>query len=183
MGRGRRHALTPRSIDGLRAETGSLAAHGVGRDESHRGTLTVMERTLVVAAAILDDLRAPTALLGARRSRPPAIAGRWEFPGGKVEPGETPTDALHRELREELGVGVTLGAEVLAPRAHGWEITDRHVMRLWTARIDSGEAVPLVEHDMLRWLPRGEWLSVPWLDGDIAIVHELIEVVGDLPTP
>ena len=58
------------------------------------------------APAIVDDLDHPTRLLAARRTEPPALAGGWEFPGGKVDPGESPLAALHREIREELGVPV-----------------------------------------------------------------------------
>ena len=66
---------------------------------------------LVVAAVIVDDLTHPTRLLAARRAAPRALAGGWEFPGGKVEPGEDPIAALHRELAEELQITVDLGAE------------------------------------------------------------------------
>ena len=135
-------------------------------------------RRLVVAAAVVDDLATPRLLLAARRSRPVELAGRWEFPGGKVDPGETPVDGLHRELREELGVQVELGAELLGPDDGGWNITDRHVMRLWLARIVDGEPEPLVEHDALRWLPAGEWGSVDWLDGDVRIVDALSDWVA-----
>jgi len=134
-------------------------------------------RRLVVAAAVVDDLATPRLLLAARRSRPVELAGRWEFPGGKVDPGETPVDGLHRELREELGVQVELGAELVGPDDGGWNITDRHVMRLWLARIVEGEPEPLVEHDALRWLPAGEWGSVDWLDGDVRIVEALSDWV------
>jgi len=130
-------------------------------------------RRLVVAAAIVDDLGAPRQLLAARRTRPLHLAGRWEFPGGKVDPGETPEEALHRELHEELGVRVELGDEIVGPEHGTWAITDRHVMRLWFARIVEGEPEPLVEHDELAWLTTGEWLSVPWLDADVHIVEEL----------
>ncbi|WP_432543622.1 (deoxy)nucleoside triphosphate pyrophosphohydrolase [Kineococcus sp. SYSU DK002] len=124
---------------------------------------------LVVGAAIVDDLRAPTRLLAARRSAPPVLAGRWELPGGKVEPGEGPTDALHRELREELGVGARLGAEVEHPDG-AWPLTPALVMRVWWAVVDATPQ-PLQDHDELRWLPRGRWLSVDWLPGDVPLVE------------
>src|SRR5690606_40037615 len=63
---------------------------------------------------------------------------------------DLPTQALHRELREELGVTVELGDELVGPDHGTWIITDRHVMRLWFARITAGEPLPLVEHDELR---------------------------------
>lgn len=132
-----------------------------------------MNRKLVVAAAIVDDLAAPSMLLAARRSRPAHLAGMWEFPGGKVDPGETPEEGLHRELREELGVQAILGAEVIGPHGGGWHITDRHVMRLWLAQVTTGEPRPLVEHDELRWLTPTAWHTVDWLPGDVPIVEAL----------
>ncbi len=69
----------------------------------------------VVAAAILDSLEAPTRLLCAARAYPPALAGRFELPGGKVEPGETPEEALAREIAEELSTRLRLGAPVPRP--------------------------------------------------------------------
>jgi 8-oxo-dGTP diphosphatase len=132
----------------------------------------------VVAAAIVDDLGRPERLLAARRSTPAALAGRWEFAGGKVDDGETCEDALHRELLEELGVQVTLGPEVVGPDDGGWEISSGYVLRLWLATVTAGEPHPLVEHDEVRWLQRGAWLSVPWLDADVRIVQELAARVG-----
>jgi 8-oxo-dGTP diphosphatase len=61
---------------------------------------------LVVAGAVVDDLEHPRTLLAARRTEPPRLAGGWELPGGKIEPGEQPLAALHRELAEELGIRV-----------------------------------------------------------------------------
>lgn len=130
---------------------------------------------LVVAAVIVDDLLRPSTFLAARRSRPKDLTGRWEFPGGKVDPGETPEQGLHRELREELGIEVELGDEVPGPVDGAWAITDRHVMRLWFARVTGGVPRPLVEHDELAWLTSASFFDVPWLDGDVPIVHRLRE--------
>lgn len=136
---------------------------------------------VVVAAALVDSLAAPRRLLSARRSNPEQLAGRWEFPGGKVDPGETPVEALHRELREELGITVVLGREVPGPDDGAWRLSHRYTMRLWLAQVASGEPAPLVEHDELRWLEAGDWLSVPWLDADVRIVEALAAEAGVAP--
>ena len=133
-----------------------------------------MAPVLVVAAAIVDDLDDPYALLAARRATPASLAGRWEFPGGKVDAGESPVQALHRELREELGVRVTLGDEVVGPDEGAWRLSETYAMRLWFAEVSAGTPEPLVEHDELRWLPRAHWLDVPWLDADVRIVEHLV---------
>lgn len=128
---------------------------------------------LVVAAALVDDLDRPARLLAARRTRPVALAGRWEFPGGKVDHGETPVRALHRELREELGVTAELGREVPGPDDGDWPLTDRYRMRLWFARITVGHPEPLEDHDELRWLTTAELNDVDWIEGDLPIVAAL----------
>ena len=128
---------------------------------------------LVVAAAIVDDLDDPRELLAARRAVPARLAGRWEFPGGKVDGGESPEDALHREIREELGVRIGLGDELIGPDDGMWRLSDEYVMRIWFAEVVEGTAEPLVEHDELRWLPLHQWHDVPWLDADVRIVDRL----------
>ncbi|HEY0117332.1 MAG TPA: (deoxy)nucleoside triphosphate pyrophosphohydrolase [Cellulomonas sp.] len=134
---------------------------------------------LVVAGALVDDLDDPQHLLAARRATPASLAGRWEFPGGKVDPGESPEDALHRELREELGVRVGLGPELVGPDGGAWTLSARYVMRLWLVEVVSGAPEPLVEHDDLRWLLPGQWLDVPWLDADVRIVEALIAALAE----
>ncbi|MFI9807228.1 (deoxy)nucleoside triphosphate pyrophosphohydrolase [Streptomyces sp. NPDC052301] len=122
---------------------------------------------VVVGAALLDDGR----LLAARRSAPAELAGRWELPGGKVEPGERPEDALVRELREELGID----AEV-AERVPGeWPLRAPYVLQVWTARLLPGSPAPrpLQDHDDLRWLTPDEVWDVVWLDQDVAAVREV----------
>ncbi|MCI2239159.1 NUDIX domain-containing protein [Paenibacillus sp. TRM 82003] len=126
----------------------------------------------------MDDLRRPRSLLAARRSAPPALAGRWELPGGKVEPGEEPEAALLRELREELGVGVELGVEVPGPARGAWPLGGDLVMRVWWARVVLGGPAPLQDHDELRWLAPGEWRSVDWLPADVALAQRLEELAG-----
>jgi 8-oxo-dGTP diphosphatase len=130
---------------------------------------------LVVGAAVVDDLETPTTLLAARRSEPQTLAGGWELPGGKVEPGEEPEAALHRELAEELGITVQLGDEVTPPDADGWPLPPANRMRVWLVRIVSGEPEPLEDHDALRVLGPGEWLDVEWLPADVPVVRALTE--------
>lgn len=134
---------------------------------------------LVVAGALVDDLANPQRLLAARRATPASLAGRWEFPGGKVDPGESPDEALHRELREELGVRVDVGPELVGPDDGAWILSTRYVMRLWLVEVVSGIPEPLVEHDEVRWLSPGQWLEVPWLDSDVRIVEALAAAVAD----
>jgi 8-oxo-dGTP diphosphatase len=136
------------------------------------------EPGLVVGAAVVDDLDAPTTLLAARRTLPASLAGGWELPGGKVEPGEAPEDALHRELAEELGVRVQVGAEVTPPDGEGWPLSPVHRMRVWLVRIVDGEPLPLEDHDAVRVLGPGEWFDVAWLPADVPVVRALTERAG-----
>lgn len=111
----------------------------------------------MVGAAIARDGR----VLAARRTFPAEAAGRWEFPGGKVEPGETPDDALIREVAEELGCTI----EVTSWLPERVTIGNRHVLSVALARLVDGEPQPH-EHDQVRWLGADELAAVDWLDAD-----------------
>ncbi|MCF3125573.1 MULTISPECIES: (deoxy)nucleoside triphosphate pyrophosphohydrolase [Streptomyces] len=121
------------------------------------------EQRIVVGAALYDEGR----LLAARRTAPPELAGGWELPGGKVEPGEPCEKALLRELREELGVE----AELIERVPGEWPLAKGYVLRVWTARLLSGTARPLQDHDELRWLAPDQVWSVDWLAADVPAVR------------
>lgn len=136
----------------------------------------VVEVVDVVGVAIVDELDSPTRLLGARRVEPSALAGYWELPGGKVEPGESWQEALHREIAEELGVRIELGPIVAGPLPDTrWQLSPRHRIAVWLAAVVDGEPAALDEHDEVRWLGRADVHDVPWLPGDIPIVEAIVE--------
>jgi 8-oxo-dGTP diphosphatase len=123
---------------------------------------------IVVGAAIVHDGR----VLAARRSAPPAVAGGWEFPGGKVEPGEAPADALTRECREELGVPVGVG-ELLGTA----DIQPGFALHVYAATLLGGTPQPLQDHDELRWLTAAELDDVPWLPADRPVLPTLLRLL------
>jgi len=126
---------------------------------------------VIVGAAIISGGR----VLACARAEPPEVAGRWEFPGGKVESGESEPVALVRECLEELAVrvevGDRVGADVLL--GHG-----RAVLRVYAARLLDGDAPRLIEHQELRWLAADQLDDVPWLPADAPIVAALAPVLG-----
>jgi 8-oxo-dGTP diphosphatase len=118
-------------------------------------------RLHVVAGVLLRDGR----VLAARRGPGTgARAGLWEFPGGKVEPGETPEQALVRELREELSVEVTVD-ERLAESLHDYDDLSLRLVA-YLAHITKGEP-QAGEHDALRWLKPDELPSLAWAPADV----------------
>jgi 8-oxo-dGTP diphosphatase len=125
-------------------------------------------RIPVVGAAVVRDGR----LLAARRTTPAAAAGRWELPGGKVEPGETPEAALVRELAEELAVAAT----VVRWLDGAVGIGDTHELTVAVATI-AGEPVPH-EHDRVRWLAAHELDDVDWLEPDRPFLDQLRGIMG-----
>jgi GTP-binding protein len=124
---------------------------------------------VVVGAAVVRDGR----LLAARRTEPAHLAGGWELPGGKVEDGESDEQALVREIREELGVQVVLGARV----GGDWPL-GRYVLRVWLATVaDGAEPIPAEQHDAVRWLDPADIDAVGWLPGDREPAHAAAAVL------
>ena len=127
---------------------------------------------LVVGAAIVRAGR----VLATRRTRPPEAAGRWELPGGKVEPGEEPEQALVREVREELGCTVRVTGTLTGEQ----QIRPGVSLRVLLAELVDGEPIPH-EHDALRWLGSEELKDVAWLAPDEPFLVELREVLREAP--
>jgi 8-oxo-dGTP diphosphatase len=123
------------------------------------------EIKVIVGAAIFDGDR----VLACERAEPADLAGRWEFPGGKVEAGESEPEALIRECEEELGVTVEVGPRVGedVPLGQG-----KAVLRVYAARLVRGKPEAL-EHSDLKWLSASELHTVPWLPADAPIVAAL----------
>ncbi len=119
---------------------------------------------IVVAGALIID----GALLVAQRVRPPELAGLWELPGGKVAAGETDAQALARELREELGVDVTVGARL------GDEVplSATTTLRAYLVTLINGRVHPH-DHRALRWVTAAELPDVQWVPADTAWLPDL----------
>lgn len=132
----------------------------------------------VVGAAIVDVADRPRRLLAARRSPGERHPGRWELPGGKVEPGEQPEAALVREIREELGCVADLHERLPGPLPDLWwplsvgAAGGAYRMAVWLVTVTPGPRC-VQGHDELRWLGPAELGTVAWLDADVPIVDAL----------
>jgi len=124
-------------------------------------------KTIHVAAAVIRD---GDRVLAAQRGYGD-YKGGWEFPGGKLEPGETPEEALRRELREELELEIEVGGSLCVVEYDYPAF--RLVMRCFWAAIRAGTPV-LKEHAAARWLTREELRSVEWLPADVEVVERII---------
>lgn len=127
-----------------------------------------MTTVIPVVAAVITrgDL-----VLACRRNAEREAGGLWEFPGGKVEAGESPQDALVREIREELGVGIRVG-ELLHRGATPMNRRTVDLRCYWATLTDAAPSAS-TDHDGIRWFRRDELREVEWPEPDRAAVELL----------
>lgn len=127
-----------------------------------------VKRHLHVACAIIEQ---EGKVLAAQRSATMTLPLKWEFPGGKIEAGESPEECLVRELKEELGVSVSIGA-ALSPATHCY--TDFTVtLYPFTCRL-SGGLITMHEHHALKWIEPERMPELDWAAADLPVICEYI---------
>jgi len=137
---------------------------------------TPVKEIRVVGAVMVRD----GCVFAARRAPHKSLAGQWEFPGGKVEAGETSKQALAREMHEEFGVKVSVGDWL----AHGEAVVDcaRIILDVYATSHISGEFV-LTDHDAVHWFPADRLDLVLWAEVDRVLLPRLQERLGLKPWP
>lgn len=133
-----------------------------------------MKTVKVVAAVICDSLREKKRILATARGYG-EFKGQWEFPGGKVEPGETPSCALAREIREELAAEIRIGDRI-AVVEYDYPAFHLSMDCFWCELI--GGEVKLLEAEAAKWLTRDTLYSVPWLPADRLLLESIERQMG-----
>ncbi len=126
------------------------------------------KRINVVGAVIVKDGK----VLAAQRGMDMALAGKWEFPGGKIEATETPQAALRRELQEELRCTAEVG-EFVATTEYEYDFGIVVLTTYYCTLIDGQPT--LTEHAAIRWLPGAELGQLEWAPADIPAVEQIVE--------
>lgn len=128
-----------------------------------------MKTIKVVAAVICDSLQTKTRIFATARGYG-EFKGMWEFPGGKIEPGETPQQALAREIKEELDTTIKVGELIDTIE---YDYPDFHLsMNCFWCEVVEGDLV-LLEAQEARWLTKDELDSVKWLPADLGLVERI----------
>lgn len=130
-----------------------------------------MKTIKVVAAIICDNMEAPVRIFATARGYG-QFKGQWEFPGGKVEDGESPEDALIREIREELDTEIDIGRQIDKIE---YDYSTFHLsMDCFLAEVRKGE-LTLKEAEAARWLTKDQLYDVQWLPADLSLIALLEE--------
>ena len=131
-------------------------------------------KTVEVVAAIIEH---EGRILGTQRGYG-EFAGGWEFPGGKIEPGESPEQALVREIHEELGATISVGP-LITVVDHDYDTFHLH-MHCFLCHVEGG-ALELHEHLAAKWLDAQTIDSVTWLPADVSVVQAVKDqcVIGN----
>jgi 8-oxo-dGTP diphosphatase len=155
-------AATASSVDGS-PETRNGPQNGAHSDLRHEN-----KTVRPVAAALI--LRGEEVLICQRRPDQP-LGSKWEFPGGKIEPGETAEEALHRELREELGIDATISSRVAHLR-HNYRSGGAVDLQFFLVREYSGDVANLIFQDV-RWCPLRMLPEYDFVTADRNLVRDL----------
>jgi 8-oxo-dGTP diphosphatase len=138
-------------------------------------------RVIVEVVAAVIERAGPEGsliLIGQRKPRG-RHALKWEFPGGKVEPGEEPRDALARELREELGIEASIGDEI---ERYDFSYSAGQVTRLIFFQVAEFTGEPAnLDFTQIAWVPRNRLPDYDFLEGDVAFVRRLSSSTGTMP--
>ena len=130
-----------------------------------------MKTVKVVAAVICDSFEEKTRIFATARGYG-EFKGQWEFPGGKVEPGETPQQALKREIIEELDATIEVGDQIGTIE---YDYPSFHLsMDCFWCQVVSGE-LRLKEAESARWLEKDHMQEVNWLPADLTIIRTIEE--------
>ena len=130
-----------------------------------------------VACAII---RRDGLILAAQRSAAMNLPLKWEFPGGKLEAGETPAECLRRELVEEMGVTIVVGQSLPLHTHHYQSFTV--TLYPFACSIESGE-ITLHEHAAMVWLRPEELHTLDWAEADLPVIAEYLRQAGQPPLP
>ena len=128
-----------------------------------------LKRVEVAAAVIQKDNK----IFCAQRNLSKSMGGKWEFPGGKIEIGETREEALVREIREELDSDIVVEKYIMTVE-HDYP-TFHITMHAYLCTLLKGE-LTLKEHNDSVWLSKGELLNLDWADADMPIVNKIIDL-------
>lgn len=129
----------------------------------------MMKSIRVVAAIICDNMTHPTKIFATARGYG-EFKGKWEFPGGKIEAGETPQEALVREIEEELDTKIMVGGLLMTVE---YDYPTFHLsMDCFWAQVKEGGLV-LKEAEAARWLTADTLYEVEWLPADIALIEKI----------